>query len=358
MEGLVSPAFWRGRRVFLTGHTGFKGAWLSLWLQAMKAEVRGFALAPATTPSLFELAQISDGMEHRLGDIRDFEAVSAALLNAKPEIVVHMAAQALVRAGYADPLGTFATNVMGTAHVLEACRRAPSVRAVVIVTSDKCYRNDERSSGYREDDRLGGEDPYSASKAAAEQVTHSYRRSFFPNERDVRIASARAGNVIGGGDWAEDRLLPDFVRAATRREPLRIRNPNATRPWQYVLEPLSGYLVLAQQLVSAAPNVEGAWNFGPSDVPRSVLALVEDFGRRWPDPVVIEIDRNEHPKESGFLKLDCSKAATQLGWRPHTTLDTGLELTADWYVAVAREPGAARRCTLDQIKTFEATLAA
>jgi CDP-glucose 4,6-dehydratase len=247
---------------------------------------------------------------------------------------------------------------MGTAHVLDACRRTPSVRAVVIVTSDKCYQNDERSSGYRENDRLGGDDPYSASKAAAEQVTNSYMWSFFPGDRDVGIASARAGNVIGGGDWAEDRLLPDFIRAATRREPLRIRNPNATRPWQYVLEPLSGYLVLAQRLFTDAANANGAWNFGPADAPRTVLELVEDFGRRWPDPVVIEIDRNENPKESGLLRLDCSKAATQLGWRPHTSLDTGLELTANWYVSVSREPGAARRCTLDKIKTFEAILAA
>jgi CDP-glucose 4,6-dehydratase len=344
--------------VFLTGHTGFKGAWLSLWLQTMKARVYGFALAPATTPSLFELAHVATGMEHGIGDIRDFESISGALLNAKPEIVVHMAAQALVRESYADPLGTFSTNVMGTAHVLEACRRTPSVRAVVIVTSDKCYQNDERASAYRENDRLGGDDPYSASKAAAEQLTNSYMRSFFPSDRDARVASARAGNVIGGGDWAEDRLLPDFIRAVTRREPLRIRNPNATRPWQYVLEPLSGYLVLAQRLFSNAANVNGAWNFGPADAPRTVLELVEDFGRCWPDPVVIEIDRNENPKESGLLRLDCSKAATQLGWWPHTSLDTGLQLTANWYVSVSREPSAARRCTLDQIKTFEATLAA
>ena len=261
-RGNVDPGFWAGKRVFLTGHTGFKGSWLSLWLQTMGAKVTGFALAPPTSPSLFEAARVADGMTSIIGDIRDAAALKDALVAADSEIVLHMAAQPLVRASYDDPVGTYATNVMGTVHLLEAVRAAASVRACVVVTTDKCYENREWAWGYREDEPMGGFDPYSNSKGCSELVTSAYRRSFFQHS-GIALGSARAGNVIGGGDWAADRLVPDILRAFEQNKPVVIRNPNATRPWQHVLEPLSGYLVLAERLYNDGQAFAEGWNFGP-----------------------------------------------------------------------------------------------
>lgn len=355
MEGLVSPDFWRARRVLLTGHTGFKGAWLALWLQKLGARVHGLALAPSTEPSLFALANVAQGVDHRVGDIRDAKTVMSALTNAKPEIVFHMAAQSLVRESYRDPLGTLSTNVIGTAHVLEACRRVHAVRAVVIVTSDKCYLNLGSAQGYREDAPLGGDDPYSGSKGAAEIVTHSYRSAFFSHDGDAQVASARAGNVIGGGDWSADRLLPDFFRAVTRKHVLQLRNPDSIRPWQYVLEPLRGYLILAERLFARPDDVAEAWNFGPAEEDsRPVSSVIEKVTALWPEPVALAIDRGPHPKESATLKLDASKAAARLGWHPQIGLDEALQLTTDWYRRVWRDPSVARRCTIEQIENYEA----
>ena len=354
MEALVKPEFWRGRRVLLTGHTGFKGAWLSLWLQRMGAQVFGFALQPVSSPNLFELANVAEGMEHRIGDIRDAKAVQAAVAEAKPEIVFHMAAQSLVRQSYADPLGTFSTNVIGTAHVLDACRDIASLRAVVVVTSDKCYANTGPARGYQEADPLGGDDPYSASKGAAELVAHSYRTSFFASEGAPRVATARAGNVIGGGDWSADRLLSDFFQAAARRQPLRIRQPQAIRPWQFVLEPLRGYLMLAERLVGEGDAAQ-AWNFGPkAEDTRSVEWVIDQLRALWLEPVDVQIDRGSHLKESAVLKLDCSKAETELGWHPSIGLQQALERTADWYREVASDPSTARGYTLEQIESYVA----
>lgn len=351
----MSRDFWRGRRVLVTGHTGFKGAWLSLWLQHLGARVCGLALEPPTEPSLFALANVAEGMEHRVGDIRDVRTVMSALRDAKPDIVIHMAAQSLVRESYRDPLGTFSTNVMGTAHVLEACRGADTVGAVVVVTSDKCYQNTGSLQGYREGEPLGGDDPYSGSKGAAELVTHSYRSAFFNGDGIAHVASARAGNVIGGGDWSSERLLPDFFRAATRHQTLRIRSPEAVRPWQYVLEPLRGYLLLAERLYCNAERVDEAWNFGPVEQDsRAVVWLIENVRSLWPEPVDVAIDGGPHPKEAAVLKLDASKAAARLGWRPWVGLQQALRLTADWYRRVCNDPSVARRCTLEQIESYEA----
>lgn len=355
VEGLVNRVFWRDRRVLVTGHTGFKGAWLSLWLHKLGAQVYGVALDPPSDPSLFVLANVAEAMEHRIGDIRDAHMIASVMRDFKPEIVIHMAAQSLVLESYRDPLGTFSTNIMGTAHVLEACRFTPEVRAVVIVTSDKCYRNNEQVAGYQEDDPLGGDDPYSGSKGAAELVTHSYRFAFFRENGAARVASARAGNVIGGGDWSNDRLLPDFFRAATQQGVLWIRNPDAVRPWQYVLEPLRGYLLLAERLFSGRDRVDEAWNFGPEEQDsRAVSWVIKKVGGLWSEPVEIVIDRSQHPRESCTLKLDASKAARRLGWRPWVGIDEALQLTTDWYRRVYREPSLARRCTFEQIETYEA----
>ena len=278
---VMSPSFWQGRRVFLTGHTGFKGTWLALWLQQLGAQVTGYALSPATSPNLYGLAQVADGMTSIFGDVRDPSALASALKAAQPEIVIHMAAQALVRYGYQNPVETYATNVMGTVNVLEAVRACPSVRSIVCVTSDKCYDNKEWFWGYRENEALGGYDPYSSSKAAAELVTSAYRDSYL-RDQGVGVASARAGNVIGGGDWAADRLVPDVLRAFAEGRPALIRNPDAIRPWQHVLEPLSGYLSLAQHLHEKPIEIAGAWNFGPYDADaKSVRKVVEKLAAAW-----------------------------------------------------------------------------
>lgn len=328
--GSVDPDFWRGKRVFLTGHTGFKGSWMSLWLQQLGAQLTGFALPAPTDPALFDVARVAEGMTSIIGDIRDREALTSALVAADPEIVIHMAAQPLVRASYDDPVGTYATNVMGTVHLLEAVRAASSVRAVCVVTTDKCYENREWVWGYREDEPMGGYDPYSNSKGCAELVTSAYRRSFFTGSGPA-IASARAGNVIGGGDWAVDRLVPDILRAIAAREPVQIRNPLATRPWQHVLEPLSGYLALCQALCDRREAVAEGWNFGPRDEDaRPVQWIVERICAQWGDGASWVKDPAVQPHEANYLKLDISKARFGLGWQPRWSLDRALQNIISW----------------------------
>ena len=331
---VVNPDFWRGKRVLLTGHTGFKGSWLSLWLQSMGAEVQGLALEPPTTPDLFTEARVGEGMASTIGDIRDYETVRAAMESFRPEIVIHMAAQPLVRLSYSEPVATYATNVMGTVHVLEAARHAGSVRAIVNVTTDKCYENKEWVWGYREDEPMGGHDPYSNSKGCSELVTSAYRRSFC-QPKGIALASARAGNVIGGGDWAVDRLVPDILRAFEKDRPVTIRNPHATRPWQHVLEPLSGYLLLAQNLYGESGHhyAEG-WNFGPHDEDaRPVQWIVEHMVDAWGNGASWQQDGGEHPHEANYLKLDISKAKARLGWTPNWSLATALEKITAWHRA-------------------------
>jgi CDP-glucose 4,6-dehydratase len=336
-RGAVDPAFWAGKRVFLTGHTGFKGSWLSLWLQRMGAQLTGFALAPPTTPALFDDARVAPGMTSIIGDIRDREVLEQALVAANPEIVIHMAAQPLVRASYDDPVGTYAINVMGTVHLLEAVRKAAGVRAVCVVTTDKCYENREWAWGYREDEAMGGYDPYSNSKGCSELVTSAYRRSFFGAGSHTALASGRAGNVIGGGDWALDRLIPDILRAVEQGELVLIRNPLAIRPWQHVLEPLSGYLVLCQALWHDPVAAAQAWNFGPrDDDARPVQWIVERMCALWGDGAGWTRDESVQPHEANYLKLDISKARAGLGWQPRWSLGEALESIVAWHRAWLR----------------------
>jgi CDP-glucose 4,6-dehydratase len=350
---VIDPSFWRGRRVFLTGHTGFKGAWMSLLLSQLGAKVYGYALAPEDSAGLFDAANVAHDINHKIGDIRDPAATCAALNAAEPEIVIHMAAQALVRQSYEQPVETYATNVMGTVHVLEAARQNPAVRAVVVVTSDKCYENRGWVWGYRETDRFGGHDPYSNSKACTELVTDAYRRSYFGKTDSARIATARAGNVIGGGDWARDRLVPDAMRAFLRGQTLKIRNPRAIRPWQHVLDPVAGYLVLAQRLMNAHDGqafAEG-WNFGPrAGSAVAVSEVIEKLAQRW-DAAHWIVDDGDHPHEAAVLWLDCTKAAARLGWTPGVDLETALEMTAEWYRAESNGANM-RQVTLAQIDRF------
>ncbi|WP_375391034.1 CDP-glucose 4,6-dehydratase [uncultured Sphingomonas sp.] len=329
---MTDPAFWSGKRVFLTGHSGFKGSWLSLWLQAIGARVKGFALPPPSNPNLFAVARVADGMASQFGDVRDLAAVQASMAGFDPEIVIHMAAQPLVRESYRDPVGTYATNVMGTVHVLEAARALPGVRAIVVVTTDKCYDNKEWVWGYREDEPMGGRDPYSNSKGCAELVTAAYRASFFSNKSSVAVASARAGNVIGGGDWAQDRIIPDILRAFERRLPVAVRNPRAIRPWQHVLEPLSGYLMLARALYEQGGAFAEAWNFGPHDVDaQPVQAIVERMAASWGEGADWVVDDAAHPHEARHLKLDIAKAGDRLHWQPRWSLDEALARIVDWH---------------------------
>jgi len=332
----MNAEFWRGKRVLLTGHTGFKGSWLSLWLQSMGAQVVGYALAPPTEPSLFEVAGVGAGMTSVIGDIRDLEHLRAVFAEHKPEIVIHMAAQPLVRYSYAEPVETYSTNVMGTVNLLEAVRGTPGVKAVVNVTTDKCYENREWAWGYRENEAMGGYDPYSSSKGCAELVTAAYRNSFFNSatfnvKHSTAIASARAGNVIGGGDWAEDRLIPNIMRAITQGRSVTIRNPHAIRPWQHVLEPLSGYLKLAQKLYEEGAAYAEGWNFGPNDEDaKPVQWIVEQLTQSWGEGASWLLDGGEHPHEAHYLKLDCSKAKGRLDWHPRWHLDEALKRIVDW----------------------------
>ncbi|MGA3050069.1 MAG: CDP-glucose 4,6-dehydratase [Terracidiphilus sp.] len=329
---------WSGRRVLLTGHTGFKGSWLSLWLQQLGAELCGVALDPPTSANLYLEADVERGMRSVIADIRDIGMLKQTIAEHRPEIIFHLAAQSLVRSSYEDPLGTYSTNVMGTANLLEAVRHTDSVRAIVVITTDKCYENREWAWPYRETDRLGGYDPYSNSKACAELVVSAYRNSFFCpadfNVHGVAIASARAGNVIGGGDWAEDRLVPDIIRAFMNDRPVRIRNPRAIRPWQHVLEPLRGYLAIADSLYENGVANGEAWNFGPeqSDA-QSVEWIVQELANIWGEGASWELAAGPQPHEAQNLKLDWSKAAARLGWRPELSLKDALAMTTVWYKA-------------------------
>lgn len=332
----MNQGFWRGKRVLMTGHTGFKGSWLSLWLQSMGAQVVGYAIAPPTKPSLFEVAEVGKGMTSIIGDIRDLEKLRAVFAEYKPEIVIHMAAQPLVRYSYIEPVETYSTNVMGTVNLLEAVRSTPSVKAVVNITSDKCYENREWVWGYRENEAMGGFDPYSSSKGCAELVASAYRNSYFHPDKyqqhGVAIASARAGNVIGGGDWAGDRLIPDILRAITEGKPVNIRSPHAIRPWQHVLEPLSGYLQLAQKLYEEGTAYAEGWNFGPSDEDaKPVQWIVERLTKAWGEGASWVLDGGgDHPHEAHYLKLDCSKAKVRLDWHPRWHLDETLDSIIRW----------------------------
>jgi len=347
----VDAAFWRGKRILVTGHTGFKGGWLCLWLQRMGAEVQGLALDPPTETNLFTEARVAEGMASTIGDIRELSTVEACVAAFRPEIVIHMAAQPLVRLSYEQPVETYATNVMGTVHVLEAVRRSPGARVVVSVTTDKCYENREWAWGYREDEPMGGHDPYSNSKGCAELVTSAYRRSYF-RQAGVALASARAGNVIGGGDWASDRLVPDILRAFERGEAVVIRNPNSTRPWQHVLEPLSGYLTLAQQLWSRGAEFAEGWNFGPHDEDaRPVHWIVERLVERWGEGARWQLDGGTHPHEAHYLKLDISKARARLGWQPRWRLGEALDRIVAWHQAW-RAGADVRALCLEQIDQY------
>lgn len=352
----MSPDFWRDKSVLLTGHTGFKGSWLSLWLQSMGARVVGYALPPPTNPNLFEVAEVGRGMTSVIGDIRDLGRLRAVFLEHQPEIVIHMAAQPLVRYSYVEPVETYSTNVMGVVNLLEAVRGSRSVRSVVNVTTDKCYENREWLWGYRESEAMGGYDPYSSSKGCAELVTAAYRNSYFHADKytahGVAIASARAGNVIGGGDWAEDRLIPDVMRAIILGQPVRIRNPHAIRPWQHVLEPLSGYLLLAQKLYEEGSSCAEAWNFGPNDQDaKPVQWIVENLTQAWGQGASWSLDAGDHPHEAHYLKLDCSKAKARLDWYPRWHLEEALAAIIAWHRA-HRDGKDMKAATLDQIRQY------
>lgn len=359
---VMDKNFWRGKRVLLTGHTGFKGSWLSLWLQSLGAEVTGYALTPSTNPSLFEVANVDKGIRSIIGDVRDLDRLVEVLSEHQPQIIFHMAAQPLVRYSFDHPVETFATNVMGTVNVLEAARHASGLRVVVNVTSDKCYENREWAWGYRENDPMGGYDPYSSSKGCAELVTAAYRRSYFSasgsDKPSVTLASARAGNVIGGGDWAEDRLIPDFMRSIIAGRPVIIRNPKAIRPWQHVLEPLRGYLILAERLWTHGPEYADAWNFGPNDDDtRPVEWIVEKLTRLWGEGAQWQIDDRQHHHEAKYLKLDISKSRMSLSWAPRWTLEDALVQVVEWYRAWQGGENMREIC-LQQINAYDAAAVA
>ena len=349
----MNKEFWKGKRVFLTGHTGFKGGWTVLWLMKLGATVKGYALEPSTTPSLFEVANVEKGIESEIGDIRDLDRLKKSLCDFSPEIVIHMAAQPLVRLSYQDPVGTYQTNIMGTINLLESVRSCDSVRVVLNVTTDKCYDNKEWIWGYRENESIGGRDPYSSSKGCSELITSAYRSSFFGSDSKVSLASARAGNVIGGGDWSQDRLIPDALKAFSVKEPVFIRNPMATRPWQHVLEPISGYLVLCEHLYVNGMRYAEGWNFGPKDDDvKSVGDVMDYLVSIWPAAVSWRLDGSEQPHEAQMLHLDISKAKAMLGWTPAWSLSLALRQITAWHQAFM-EGSDMRLITLEQISSYQ-----
>jgi len=359
MKANVTPSFWKGKKIFLTGHTGFKGSWLSIWLQSMGAEVKGFALtSPPTTPALFHEARVGQGMQCEIGDIRNLQAIVQSMTRFNPDLLIHMAAQPLVRLSYLEPVETYATNVMGSLHVLEAARQCPNLRSIVNVTTDKCYENREWEWGYRENEPMGGHDPYSNSKGCVELITSAYRKSFFNTPQSAALASVRAGNVIGGGDWGENRLIPDILRAFEKQQPVAIRNPLATRPWQHVLEPLSGYLILAEQLWSHGQDFAQGWNFGPRDEDvRPVEWILDHMVETWGTGACWQLDQDPQPHEARYLKLDISKARARLHWSPTWDLETTLARITNWHRAWLNGEDVQVRC-LDEINDYMAIMPA
>jgi CDP-glucose 4,6-dehydratase len=348
---MIRSEFWHGKKVLLTGHTGFKGSWLSIWLQNLGTDVCGLSLAPGTNPSLFELARASDGMRSHIEDIRDFGAVSKICQDFSPEIIIHMAAQPLVRKSYLDPIETYSTNVMGTVNILEAARACKTVKAIVCITTDKCYENKEWTWGYRETEAMGGHDPYSSSKGCAELICGAYRRSFL-QENGVLLATARAGNVIGGGDWSDDRLVPDILRALEADQTLKVRNPNSIRPWQHVLEPLSGYLMLAQKLYEGDHNATGAWNFGPWEQDaKDVDFICKEFFNHWGGGRTFKRQHGDHPHEATYLKLDISKARNELNWEPKWRISYAIKQIVSWHRGYLSNVNLRKLCEL-QIREY------
>ncbi len=348
----VNPAFWKGKKVFLTGHTGFKGSWISLWLQTMGAIVKGYSLNPPTIPSLYFEANVGDNMDSQIADIRDLDVLKKSMISFNPDVLIHMAAQPLVRLSYLEPVETYTTNVIGTVNVLEAARYCTNLKAIVSVTTDKCYENREWDWGYRENEPMGGHDPYSNSKGCAELVTSAYRNSFYYSADTASIATARAGNVIGGGDWAEDRLIPDILKAFEKSQPVVIRNPLSTRPWQHVLEPISGYLILAEHLYQNGDEFDQAWNFGPKeDDCKPVNWILDKMVSEWGKGASWELDNNSNPHEAGFLKLDCSKAAAKLNWQPIWNLEHTLDLIVNWHQDWRAEKNMNQKC-LQEIANY------
>jgi CDP-glucose 4,6-dehydratase len=349
----MDTAFWKNKKVLITGHTGFKGSWLSLWLQRKGSHLIGYALPPPTEPSFFEIGTIAAAMTSIEGDVRDLDHLIAVIKKYKPEICIHMAAQSLVRYSYQHPLETFETNVMGTLNVLEAIRQTQKVRTALIITSDKCYKNDERTQGYRESDAMGGNDPYSSSKGCAELITATYCNSFFSGTETSSIASARAGNVIGGGDWSADRLIPDIARSVINNNPLVIRNPNAVRPWQHVLEPLNGYLDLIENLWTQGSQFEGGWNFGPMDDDcKSVVWILKAMNNLWEGGIQWELNTAKNLPEASFLKVDSSKARNLLGWSTKLSVNQALNWTVEWYQGYLNQQNM-RQLSINQIQRYE-----
>jgi CDP-glucose 4,6-dehydratase len=348
----LDHSFWKGKKVFLTGHTGFKGAWMCILLHNLGAEVTGFALVPPTTPNLFEISKLEGKVKSITGDVRSIKELKQSLNNTFPDIVIHMAAQALVRSSYIDPIETYTTNVIGTLNVLEAVRECPSVKAIINVTTDKCYENKGHQVGYKEDDPLGGYDPYSSSKACSEIVSASYRQSFYHSDDKAMIATARAGNVIGGGDWSLDRIIPDFMRSFEKKEPLLIRNPNATRPWQHVIEPLHGYLKLAELLCKKGSEFAEAWNFGPDE---NGVLTVEDIVQHLSasfDQASYQIDKSDTYHEAIFLQLNCTKANKKLGWAPKLSAEAALDKTIEWWKGYYDNTNIYQLC-VNQIEAYQ-----